>query len=619
MGETAPDGDGSGTGSVPGLALRQIGPLLDLTLASPPRNLLTADLRAALWRALDLAEGHPEIRGIVLRGAGGQFSSGLDAAELAQQSAPAVGALCSRIERFPKCVVAAIDGPAIGAGMELALAAHYRIGTTAARLGLPGVTLGLPPVAGATQRLPRLIGAEQAIRLLLTGAGVGAGEAVALGLLDRVAESGLVAAAAEMALTLPVRPTGAAVAGMRDARAYQAAVAAARSAIQTDPLPAPARIIDCVEAAQLLPLDQGLDCEASAFAELAVSDAAAGLGHAHLALSRASRLPARLSAAMAARKAGGGASAITGIAILGASGAGLALASQAMARGLRVVLADPRREVLVAGLETIAAAQEVEVAAGRLRPEARDADWLRLTPSLMPQVLAGADPLFLMPGVPEFPGHGAGIRPGILLGGLPAGGQGVALLPPTQAGGLAELALGSAMPGPMGDDDPALAALSLVSAMGWRLAVTGAAGPVDRRLRQTLALAVAAEERSGQSPAAIAGALAGYGLGTPPRAGLPDPGPAGAGIVARCLLALANEGARMLDDGTVPAASTVDAVAVGSGLFPRHRGGPMFQADRRGIIVVAAALRELAPLAPEIYEPAAHIGMLLRDGRGFGV
>ena len=141
-----------------------------LAVANPPVNTLSRRVREGLGAALDRAEAEPGLKAVVLMGAGATFSAGADLAEPGRPSAgPAVVDLCARLEGFPVPVVAAIHGTALGGGLELALAAHYRIALSSARLGFPEVRLGLIPAAGGTQRLARMIGAKGALDMLLGG------------------------------------------------------------------------------------------------------------------------------------------------------------------------------------------------------------------------------------------------------------------------------------------------------------------------------------------------------------------------------------------------------------------------------------------------------------------
>ncbi|MEY4983955.1 MAG: hypothetical protein RIR62_2221, partial [Pseudomonadota bacterium] len=380
------------------------GTVLVLTLAHPPVNALSAALRRALLAALDAAAGDPAVAAIVIRSGLAGFSGGADIGEFdAPPAAPLLPDLCRAVEDMDKPVIAAIAGAALGGGLELALAAHGRVASEGATLGLPEVTLGLLPGAGGTQRLPRLIGAEQALSMMLSGRAVPAVEALATGLLDAVVAGDPTGRAKELARDMAAEGAagGAAAAprrtrdrreGMRDGRAYLAAVDKARRGLAPARLTAPARIVDCVAAAQLLPFDQGMDYERTAFAELLASAESAGLRHAFRAERPVLRPPAAF--------AGEALPDITGVTVWGAAGRGADLALRALAAGLRVTLADPARDALVAALQTIAARQEEDVAAGRLSPEARDADWARLAPAAAPDRLGGDAVLLTRPDAP---------------------------------------------------------------------------------------------------------------------------------------------------------------------------------------------------------------------------
>jgi 3-hydroxyacyl-CoA dehydrogenase len=168
-------------------------------LAHPPVNTLTGPVQQALMAALDAVEADGTIAAVILRGEGRTFSAGADIREAGQGLRRAeLAALCRRIEAFPRPVIAALHGTALGAGCEVALAAHYRIASAAAMLGLPEVGLGLLPGGGATQRLPRLVGAEVALQVMLGGAPLRAAEALVVGLVDRVVAENLGEAALAM-------------------------------------------------------------------------------------------------------------------------------------------------------------------------------------------------------------------------------------------------------------------------------------------------------------------------------------------------------------------------------------------------------------------------------------
>jgi 3-hydroxyacyl-CoA dehydrogenase len=141
-----------------------------ITADNPPVNTITAAVRADLNAALDEIERGARPRALLLRCAGKTYFSGADISEFSGPPKEAeYRALWARFENQPVPVVVAMHGTVLGGGLELALACHYRFAAADARLGLPEVTLGIIPGAGGTQRLPRLIGAEKSLELILSG------------------------------------------------------------------------------------------------------------------------------------------------------------------------------------------------------------------------------------------------------------------------------------------------------------------------------------------------------------------------------------------------------------------------------------------------------------------
>ncbi len=170
-----------------------------ITIAHPPVNALADVVIRGLAERLDRADADADVDAIVLTGANRTFVAGADIVRLraiaegtagaAAPDAPSLSALIDRLERGPKPVVAAIDGFALGGGLELAMGAAARIGTPGCRVGLPELALGLVPGAGGTQRLPRLAGLAAALELMLTSRPAKAEEALALGILDEIVDA----------------------------------------------------------------------------------------------------------------------------------------------------------------------------------------------------------------------------------------------------------------------------------------------------------------------------------------------------------------------------------------------------------------------------------------------
>jgi enoyl-CoA hydratase len=199
-------------GRVPDLVLAQRdGPVLLLTLNRPEkRNALSAALRGELISALAADKDDPTTRVVVLTGAGKAFAAGEDVGELAARSSFEQRAFLqpphvySQIASHPKPVIAALNGHTLGAGLELAMACDLRIAHPAAKLGQPEIALGIIPGGGGTQRLPRLVGAGRAARMVLTGEPIDAATALAWRLVDEVSEAPS-ARAIEIARTMATR------------------------------------------------------------------------------------------------------------------------------------------------------------------------------------------------------------------------------------------------------------------------------------------------------------------------------------------------------------------------------------------------------------------------------
>lgn len=582
--------------------MQNTGGVMVLTMARPPVNALNAALMDALVAAMNAAEADPEVRAIVLTAEGAQFSAGSDVSELGKVKGAGLPRLCAVVEGLKKPVVAAIAGNALGGAMELVLACHGRVAHVGARLGLPEVSLGLLPVAGSTQRLPRLVGSPVALKILTDGQPLSATEALAVGLLDAVTEDQPVkrarALAESLALAAP-RKTADRRDGMRDPVAYQAGVVQARGKIDGWRLPAPARLVDCVEAALLLPFDMGLVFEETHAADMAATPEAQGLRHAFMAERRALLPPADLAATSPGK--------VQTVAFLGTADPASACARMALAAGMNVMLVAADRPALAAALQKIAARQEAAVAERALTPTQREADWARLSGVLASDGVEGADLVLAAPDAPRLANVTA---PVVGLGGK----GGLVLHPAAAAGALAELSVTAGVPLP----HQALA-LSFARHLGWKVLVQGPGAPIDQRLRASLARAITFLEGQGHERGTIAAALASFGLGAGMRPKLPA-APKGAGvadILPFCLAALINEGAKILSEGGARRPSDIDAAALLSGLFPRWEGGPMYQADRIGLMALRADLRRRAETAPRLFAPAPVLDTLIGEGKTF--
>ncbi len=349
------------------------GNILLLRLSNPPLNTLDHKLRKQLDDVLAAADQDASIDAIVLYGHKGNFSAGADIREFDQpRQPPWAGDLARRIAASSKPIVAAMAGVALGGGLELALAAHARLGTPRSRLGLPEVKLGLLPGGGGTQRLPRLIGVEAALPLILEGRIVDAKTALNVGLLDSIHEEDdlLEAAVAHAKSLCSALPATRAI----DEASQQAdlqAMATQRQRLATKPhtLPAQQLILDCIRAAIEMPLDAGLQFEREAFLKCVTSEEHRGLAHAFFAERQAGKAPA--GAARPVQR--------TGVIGGGTMGAGIAVAM--LDAGLDVHLIERDEASQQAGKDRIEKIYQRQVARGRIDAATRDERLSRLSSS----------------------------------------------------------------------------------------------------------------------------------------------------------------------------------------------------------------------------------------------
>ncbi|MBI3043085.1 MAG: enoyl-CoA hydratase/isomerase family protein [Betaproteobacteria bacterium] len=270
-----------------------------ITLRNPPVNAFGMELRGAVLSALERARADETVSAIIITGNEKVFCGGAD---MRQFNTPKYWAfprtidVAERMDQLPKLLVAAIAGAALGGGLELALACHYRIAAPSARLALSEVKLGLLPGGGGTLRLPRLIGAEAAIEMMVTGEPADAARALDWGLVDEIARGDLRGAAIAYAHRLIAEraPLRKAAELALDAASARAALERARANLPGDEARRLARntILDVMEAGMLLPAGQVRKRIDQATRDLMESAAARALIEAFFA-ERAARKAAR--------------------------------------------------------------------------------------------------------------------------------------------------------------------------------------------------------------------------------------------------------------------------------------------------------------------------------------
>lgn len=276
----------------PSLTVERRGAFAAIRFDNPPVNALTNGIRAALDRTIDDLIADDDVRGGMMAAAGGSFVVGADIRELeGGVKPPFLGDMLRRIERSGTPFVAAMRGNAMGGGLEIALGCHRRLAAANARLALPEIKLGLIPGAGGTQRVPRLIGTQAALDMLLTGRLVDATEALAIGLIDEIVDGDVDergwALLAELDGKAPVRTRRPA-----DAAAFAAAERRVADSPGLAPLPAARAMIEAVRAAGDDDIDAGLARERDLFFQCRESPEAAHMLRAFLA-ERETRKAAR--------------------------------------------------------------------------------------------------------------------------------------------------------------------------------------------------------------------------------------------------------------------------------------------------------------------------------------
>jgi 3-hydroxyacyl-CoA dehydrogenase len=680
-----------------------------LTFDNPPVNSFGLEMRRLVLSGLERAEADPTVRAVVLTGSGKGFSGGADIREFGTPKSymePHLPTLLRAIEACSKPVIAAIDGICMGGGLELALACHYRVAVASARVALPEVKLGLLPGAGGTQRLPRAIGVEAALNMIVSGAPVSAGKLRGTALFDVIAESDLVRSALDFARTIIADHRAPRLRDldirMPNAESY---LQFARNTIKAlaGPYPAPLACVEAIAAAVREPFDQGLKRERELFASLMQTPESAALRHVFQAERAASHIR-DVPESTAIRP-------INRVGVIGAGTMGGGITMTFINAGLPVVLLETTQDALDRGLATIRRNYQGALRKGTLDDAALEKRLALITPTLHYEPLRDVD--LVVEAVFEsmevkrqvFEKLDGIAKPGAILATntsalnldviaqfteRPQDVIGLHFFSPANVMRLLEVVRGS-----MTAKDVLATGMTLAKKLGKMAVVSGVCdGFIGNRMVARYGEAAHDLLLAGALPQQIDAALQNFGMVMGPfrmsdLAGLdigwavrkrravevPDqdrPNVAdvlcevgrfgqktGAGwyryeagsrnaipdsevgaiiekfraqqgskprtvsdeeIVERCIYALVNEGARIVEEGIAQRSSDVDIVYLNGYGFPAHRGGPMFYADQTGLIDVARALRRMAssPGADrEFWTPATLLARLAREGKTF--
>jgi 3-hydroxyacyl-CoA dehydrogenase len=376
------------------IKIERTGSVAVLRLNSGPVNALSKAVRVALYDALNAANADPEVVGVAITGNGRVFSAGADITEFREASGVAMFAgrdpaeITAFIDAMNKPVVAAIDGMALGGGLELALGCHARVAATGALLGLPEITIGLLPGAGGTQRLPRLVGPVAAGEMILSGQPVAAAKALETKLIDQLIEGDLVAGAVAHVHSLV--ESGNALRRARDIDLRAMTVAPdsydrmRNSFLKKAALAfAAEHIISCLEATAAMGFDEGMRCEREHFLACHASDAAAGLQHGFFAKREATKIP-DMPAHTALRP-------IKQVAVLGAGTMGRGIAMAFANAGFPVTMVEADTRLAGAALQAVQCEYRRLADTGRLKSEEAVTRSARISASAEDEALRTSD------------------------------------------------------------------------------------------------------------------------------------------------------------------------------------------------------------------------------------
>jgi len=356
-----------------------------LTIDNPPVNALSPGVPEGILAALEVAENDAAVRAIVVIGGGRTFIAGADIKELEEAARnPASGGpdlhpLLTRIEDCAKPVIMAIHGTALGGGLEIAMAGHYRVAVADASLGTPEVNLGIIPGAEGTQRLPRLVGVAAAVEMCVSGRPIKAPDALRLGLIDKLIEGELLSGAVAFArgvsgeLVLKTRERSNKLGTPSENAPIFAAGRAQAGKIRRNQT-APLAALEALEAATTLPFDQGCKKEREIVRRILAGDQARAMIHVFFAERAVGRVPGipKDTATYPIAKVG----------IIGAGTMGGGIAMACANAGISVRIKETEQAALDRGIATIRKNYEGSVKKGRFPQAVMDQRMALIHPQL---------------------------------------------------------------------------------------------------------------------------------------------------------------------------------------------------------------------------------------------
>ena len=366
-----------------------------ITLNNPPVNGLGYDTRVGITNGLEKANADPAVKAIVLTGADKAFSGGADIREFGTAKAtqePNLLSVIRAVETSAKPVVAAIHTVCMGGGLELALGAHYRIAAPGAKIALPEVKLGLIPGAGGTVRLPRVLGVETALNMIVSGEPVNSEMLAGLPgqkLFDKMASSPEKLLDEAVAFAKEVAAKGGELPLVRNLPAKHpngdAYFQFARNMVKgmAKNFPAPVKCVDAVENATKMKFDDALAKEREIFVNLMLTPESAALRHIFAAERAASKIP-DVGDDVKPRD-------VKSVAVIGAGTMGGGIAMNFLNAGIPVKMLEMKQEALDKGLATIRKNYEAQVKKGKLKQDKYDQRMALLSTTLDYADLKDAD------------------------------------------------------------------------------------------------------------------------------------------------------------------------------------------------------------------------------------
>src|SRR5215470_7643753 len=371
------------------VSMRTDGGVAVITIDNPPVNAMKYEVRVGLRDLVLRATAEPANSAVVIACAGRTFVAGADITEFGKPPRqPTAIAVIEAVEACPKPVIAALHGTPLGGGLELALGCHFRVAAPGTRLGLPEIKLGIIPGAGGTQRLPRLVGMEKAMAMILSGEPIPAREALDGGLIDEIVEGDLAAGAVTFARAavadkrplVLVRNRDEKLASARDLAAFDAAAANYTRRVRGQD--APPAAIAALRAAITLPVADALKHERDSFLELVAGDQSKAQRHIFFAEREAAKVP---------DIAGVKAHDVRRAAVIGAGTMGGGIAMCFANAGIPVTVVETSDAALARGLDTVMRNYRNTAARGGLAADEMEARIRRITGTTDLAAVADAD------------------------------------------------------------------------------------------------------------------------------------------------------------------------------------------------------------------------------------